>query len=81
MNKERRKVVAQSVSALRAVLEDVTPTLADARDAEQEYVDNMPEGLQGSERGEQAQEAAGLLSDVVDALEALSEQIEQLDAI
>lgn len=47
MNKERRKALA----ALRAQLDNVRAELEAIRDEEQDAFDNMPEGLQQSERG------------------------------
>lgn len=50
-------------------LEDLKETLEGIRDAEQEKFDNMPEGLQGSERGEAIENAVGELDGAITDLE------------
>lgn len=48
MNKFRRKEIARAI----ALIEEAHGILETVRDEEQEAFDNMPEGLQCSERGE-----------------------------
>ena len=58
MNKERRKIIAsvnEKLGEIIALLEEVT-------EAEREAFENMPEGLQSSERGE-------LMESAIDTLE------------
>lgn len=62
MNNKRRKEIA---NAIRQIENVVSSILAD----EEEAFDNMPESLQGSERGDISQEAQGNLSSAIDALE------------
>mgnify|MGYP004580244211 FL=1 len=62
MNKQRRKEIA---NAIRQIENVVSSILAD----EEEAFDNMPEGLQESERGDISQEAQDNLSNAIDALE------------
>jgi hypothetical protein len=62
MNNKRRKEIA---NAIRQIENVVSSILAD----EEEAFDNMPESLQGSERGDMSQEAQDNLSSAVDALE------------
>lgn len=62
MNNKRRKEIA---NAIRQIENVVLSILAD----EEEAFDNMPESLQGSERGDMSQEAQDNLSSAVDALE------------
>lgn len=62
MNNKRRKEIA---NAIRQIENVVSSILAD----EEEAFDNMPESLQGSERGDMSQEAQDNLSGAVDALE------------
>ena len=53
MNKQRRKALNEiydKLTELRELLEEV-------KDEEEEYLDNVPENLQSSERYEMAQEA------------------------
>jgi hypothetical protein len=66
MNNERRKLIAKIIDELGNIpgtLEDLSARVEEVRDAEQEYYDNMPEGLQAGDKGETAQAA-------IDALEA-----------
>lgn len=67
MNKDRRN----RISALVSELEDIAARIAELADEEQEAFDNMPESLQQSERGQQSEEAAGILNDARDAAEDL----------
>lgn len=62
MNNKRRKEIA---NAIRQIENVVSSILAD----EEEAFDNMPEGLQESERGDISQEAQDNLSNAIDALE------------
>lgn len=48
MNKARRKEIARAI----ALIEEAAGILETVKDEEQESFDNMPEGLQCSERGE-----------------------------
>ena len=66
MNKHRRKVLEAVISAL----EDAREILNNVWDEEQEAFDNMPEGLQESERGETMQEG-------IDALEYADSSLEE----
>ena len=71
MNKERRK---QIESALEKI-QDGRDAIESLKDEEQDYYDNMPESLQGGEKGEVAQSA-------IDALDnALSQLDEAIDSI
>ena len=62
MNNKRRKEIA---NAIRQIENVVSSILAD----EEEAFDNMPEGLQESERGDISQEAQDNLSNAINALE------------
>ena len=62
MNNKRRKEIANTIRQIENVVSSI---LAD----EEEAFDNMPESLQGSERGDISQEAQGNLSSAIDALE------------
>ena len=62
MNNKTRKEIA---NAIRQIENVVSSILAD----EEEAFDNMPEGLQESERGDISQEAQDNLSNAIDALE------------
>jgi hypothetical protein len=65
MNNDRRKQINKAV----ALMQEALSILETARDEEQEYYDNMPEGLQGSERGEAAEQAVSNLEDACSNLE------------
>lgn len=67
MNKQRRKEIAEVVQELETLKERIEVL----RDEEQEYFDNMPEGIQMSERGDLAQEAASNLEYVADGFDEL----------
>lgn len=64
MNNDRRNRINQAV----ALMQEALSILETARDEEHEYYDNMPENLQGSERGEAAEQAASNLDDACGAL-------------
>ena len=75
MNKARRKELAQIVAkleALEALHLEIKDELQAVIEEEQEAFDNLPEGFQESERGEQMQE-------YIDAMESALDDLEQLD--
>lgn len=65
MNKIRRK----NLQAIINQLEELKSSLEHLQAEEEEYRDNIPENMQGSERYEKADEASGNLSGAVDNLE------------
>ena len=69
MNNDRRKNIS---AALELVAEAIT-ALEEARDEEQEYFDDMPENLQSSERGENAEEAVSILDNAIDELTGVTD--------
>lgn len=66
MNKDRRA----SIQAVIDQLEEARQELETLRDEEQEYFDNMPENLQGGEKGEMAQTAIDNLDEAISNIEA-----------
>jgi hypothetical protein len=67
----------------RAALREIIDKIADAKDAleilkdeEEEYRDNIPENLQGSERYQTADEACDALYEAVSQLEEAGDNIE-----
>ena len=72
MNKTRRKAIAE----VRDILESANSNLEVIRDEEQESFDNLPEGIQVSERGEKMSECIEYLEE---AIENLGEAIDNLD--
>jgi hypothetical protein len=74
MNNERRKalrIVITKLEEARARLDDVT---AD----EYEAFNNMPEGLQMSERGEAMEEGLDVLDEALDGIDEIMCNIEEL---
>ena len=79
VNKTRRKQLSdlqdrlaefeKSLDNLRTERDSLAETLESLRDEEREYFDNMPEGLQQSERGQDAEAAADRLTEALDALQ------------
>ena len=72
MNRERRKALA----AIRNQLYDLHDLLEEIQQEEEEYRDNIPENLQGSERYERADEACDNLFSAISSLEEAIEYIE-----
>lgn len=72
MNAPRRK----ALESIKSSLADLQLQLETIRDEEQEYYDNMPEGIQMSEKGEKANEAVSSLEDAINNLEDVVSQIE-----
>jgi hypothetical protein len=73
MNKERRKEIGRALDKLdeaRVILETVG-------DEERDYFDNMPEGIQNSEKGERADEVADGIYDVYNEIETLISNLEE----
>lgn len=67
MNKNRRKQLEQIVDALT----DSREALDEVHTEEQDAYDNMPEGLQESERGQAILETAGDLENAVNDLDSI----------
>ena len=65
MNKQRRKLLDEAHSKLMEAYQ----IIEDVKNEEEEAFDNMPEGLQYSERGEQMEEYIGTLEDVYDSID------------
>lgn len=72
MNKYRRKSLQDIIDQL----EELKGSLEDLQAEEEEYRDNMPENLQGSERYERADNACDSLADAVSNLEETISSIE-----
>ena len=64
MNKNRRA----AISVIREKLDQYSTELEELMAEEEEYRDNMPENLQGSERYEKADEAASALGDAISSV-------------
>lgn len=74
MNAKIRKEIAKHIEALI----EITDKLESIRDDESEKYDNMPDGLQNSERGEKMQEAIDNLDSTISAIEEAVEYLENI---
>lgn len=72
MNNERR----EQIESITGKLADLREQLEGIKDAEQEAFDNMPEGLQSSERGERSQEAINNLESAIYFIEEAEPNLE-----
>lgn len=66
MNKQRRKQVAELLAKLETLKDEVHECACEEREA----FDNMPEGLQQSERGQDTEAAADALADALNDVES-----------
>ena len=73
MNAQGRKEIAKYIASL----EEIKDKLDSMKDEEQDKFDNMPEGLQESERGEAMQEAIEQLETVCDNLDEVISALEE----
>jgi len=76
MNKERRKQVseiADRIKTLKTMAAEIKEAIECIRDDEQEYFDNMPESLQGGEKGDAAQEFISACDEVSSALDSVDD--------
>ena len=73
MNNKRRKEISKIVSTL----EEVRDRLSEVVDEEQSAFDNMPESIQGSDRGCDSEEAIGYLSDALDSVESALDYLDE----
>lgn len=74
MNNERRQLlrsVLEKIESLDNLKEKIVDLLSTAVDEEQEAFDNLPEGLQMSERGERMEEIIDLLESARDTYEEI----------
>lgn len=71
MNKQRRKNLAETLDMIEQILSIVETV----KDEEQEAFDNMPEGIQCSERGEAMEEIIYQLEEIYDSIQSAQDQI------
>lgn len=75
MNKERRKqidgIIARIEQELSPLVDEIREAIEEVRDEEQEYFDNMPESLQGGDKGNLAEAAVDALEEAVGAFDDL----------
>lgn len=72
MNKARRKQIDDVIRKL----DDLKMEIESILDDEQDYLDNIPENLQGSERYDAADEAVSYLSDASETIDEVSGMLE-----
>lgn len=73
MNKQRRKQIEEVTGKIRDLLVD----LEVLKDEEEEYKDNIPENLQGTERYERAEECVDGLQEAIDDIDRALENIDE----
>lgn len=74
MNKQRRKDIGRAV----ALLEEANAIIQQAGEEEREYYDNMPESIQGGEKGDKADGDAQILEDAQNEIESQVEYLQHL---
>jgi Arc/MetJ-type ribon-helix-helix transcriptional regulator len=74
MNAERRAKLSKVSEAIRNLITE----LEDVRDAEQQAYDNMPEGLQQSERGQASEQAVTDIESAISNAESAADDLENL---
>lgn len=72
MNKARRKELSRAVE----LLEEAQSIIESCRDEEQEYMDNMPENLQESEKYYAAEEAVNNMDEAYDKIDEVINSVE-----
>ena len=63
----------------RSQLECMLETLNDLKSAEEDAYDNMPENLQDSERGQRISDNVDALEAIIDELENQKDELEEVD--
>lgn len=71
MNAARRK----AIEAIKSDLEDIKGRIETIQEEEQEYFDNMPEGLQSGSKGEAAEGNISCLEEAANAVEEACDQL------
>lgn len=75
--KKEEKTNAEKLEDFRGQAADAQSQLETLRDEEQEYFDNMPEGLQGGDKGSAAEEAISNLDEAIGYAEELVDQFDE----
>lgn len=85
MNRTRRNELAklkERIDNVQTEIYEIMEALESLKDEEQEYLDNIPENLQGSERYDRAEQAVDSLEQAHDTLETMHDEAgEVLDSI
>jgi hypothetical protein len=64
--------LSEAIAGLSATCDELCGEIEDAKNEEQEYYDNMPEGLQNGEKGQAASNAVDALQQAYDALSEIA---------
>lgn len=81
MNNARRKELNKAIEILNTFSEkiyDAKDIVETCKDEEEEYRDNMPENLQGSEKYSLADEACDNLAQAYEYLEEMEEKVDEI---
>lgn len=74
MNKPRRKRIADIISRLHTVEEElqaIREEIEEIGEEEQEYLDSIPDNLQSSERYEKAENAVACIESAIDNIDCM----------
>lgn len=74
MNRSRRKQLENAM----ALIDEAKTIIEACRDEEQEAYDNMPEGIQESEKGEIMEEYIYQMEDAMDSAESISDVLTEI---
>ncbi|MDB4725910.1 hypothetical protein OAF54_00645 [bacterium] len=77
MNKERRKTIDNLIERVGDMQQQIEEDLRNAVE-EQDYYDNMPEGIQAGEKGNRAMESADALQGAVGAFYAIDSAFDEV---
>ena len=75
MNNQRRKAILEATKKIELAAENLRTLLEE----EQEYYDNMPENLQGSDRGIDSENAQECIESAIESLEDAVLSLEEID--
>jgi len=75
MNNTRRKAIKKIIEQLEVLSDQIS----DLQDEEQDYMDNMPENLQTSERYDIAEAAVDSLSNAQSSVDEAISSLEEID--
>lgn len=76
MNKARRKRLDEGL----AKLAEAKAIFEECRDEEQEYFDNMPESMQGGDKGTTAETVVGHLENAIESCDEIETDIAEAQA-
>jgi hypothetical protein len=74
VNKDRRKALSDLVDRIglmSGMRDDIVSELEALKDEEQEYFDNMPESLQGGDKGQLAEQSISSMDDAINELDGM----------